>query len=117
MNKETTRMFNFENSKIKNSAEVSGELIDNFLRTHEGYLKAGDLGILKHDLESAVIDEVHKTENLSGEEAALKLAKYILDDLNYYKEFISAHDDEKIKYSAKIFLENYLSRSELEQAA
>ena len=110
-------MFSFEAPKIKGPAEISAELIDNFLQAHEGYIKAGDLGILKHDLESAVIREIHKTEHLSGEEAALKLAKYILDDLNYYKEFISSHDDEKIKSSAKIFLDNYLSHSELEQAA
>jgi len=110
-------MFNFETPKIKEPAEISAELIDQFLQTHEGYIKAGDLGILKHDLESAVINAIHKTENLNGEEAALKLAKYVLDDLNYYKEFISAHDDEKIKSSAKIFLENYLTHSELEQAA
>jgi hypothetical protein len=110
-------MFNFETPKTKGPAEVSGELIDHFLEVHQGPLKNGSLGILKHDLESAIVEEVNKTENLSGEEAAHKLAKYILDDLNYYKEFISAHDDEEIKSSAKMFLENYLSHSELEQAA
>lgn len=110
-------MFNFETPKIKGPAEVSGELIDHFLEVHQGPLKSGSLGILKHDLESAIVEEINKTENLNGEEAARKLAKYILDDLNYYKEFISAHDDEEIKSSAKIFLEKYLSHSELEQAA
>jgi hypothetical protein len=110
-------MFNFETLKLKGPAEMSGELIDHFLESHRGPIKSGSLGILKHDLESAVIEEVNKVENLNGEEAAHKLAKYILDDLNYYKEFISAHDDEEIKSSAKIFLENYLSHSELEQAA
>jgi hypothetical protein len=110
-------MFNFETPKIKGPAEISGELIDNFLESHQGPLKNGSLGILKHDLESAIIEEVNKVANLNGEEAASKLAKYILDDLNYYKEFISAHDDEEIKSAAKIFLETYLSNQELLEAA
>lgn len=98
-------------------AEISAQLIDSFLESHEGQLKAGGLGILKQDLEAAVAEEVRKMESLAGTEEARKLARYILDDLDYYKEFLSARDDEKIKSGAREFLADYLAAEELSKEA
>ena len=116
MNGETS-MFNFESPHHHtDSAEISAQLIDSFLESHEGQLKTRGLGILKQDLEAAVAEEVRKMENLAGIEKAQKLARYILDDLDYYKEFLSARDDKEIKSGAREFLTAYLSEQEMDVA-
>lgn len=108
MNKKV-EMFNFETSKNPLSkAEISAQLIASFLESHENQLKTSGLEILKQDLETAITQEVQKMESVSGLEEAKKLAQFILDDLDYYKEFLSARDDNKIKSRAREFLVNYL---------
>jgi hypothetical protein len=111
-------MFKFESARPSPSgAEISAQLIDSFLESHEGQLKTGGLGILKHDLEAAVTQEVRKMESMEGLEEAKKLARFILDDLDYYKEFLSARDDQEIKSGARKFLTTYLSEQLLDIAA
>ena len=111
-------MFKFETPQSSpDEAQISAELLDSFLEAHEGVLKSGGLGILKQDLEAEVAEQVRKMESLAGLTEARKLARYILDDLDYYKEFLSARDDEQIKAGAKKFLKNYLSEEESSLAA
>ncbi len=75
---------------------ISGEFFDDFLRENIDLVRSKSLGILEQNLTAGVNKLVGEAIKERGEEFAIQLERYLLDDLMNYRYLIPDSENDSI---------------------
>ena len=90
-------------SKFDQSVDmISGGFFDDFVRENIGHIRSKNLGIIEQNLAAGVNKLIGEAIKERGEDFAIMLERYVLDDLEHYRYLVpDSERDSQVKNRAK----------------